>query len=123
MNFRTRNPAYYATSNHYYSFNVGYVHFITVDFDYYDSLSIENALNMFKWIENDLIAVTSQKTRQYPFVVVISHRPIYCSYNSLEDETIKRCYNFYGERQQWDSLWFKYGVDLMISGHIHSYER
>ena len=42
---------------------------------------------------------------------------------SMLYDTTKRCYNFYGERQQWDSLWFKYGVDLMISGHIHSYER
>ena len=103
---------------------MGYVHFIAVDFDYYDMISLDEQNIMMAWIENDLNITRNEYAAKinYPFVIVISHLPIYCSYNGEEDIE-NNCYSFYGLREKWDSLWFQYKVDLMISGHINSYER
>ena len=103
---------------------MGYVHFLAVDFDYYDMISSDEQEIMMAWIVNDLNITRNENAGKinYPFVIVLSHKPIYCSYNG-EDDIENNCYSFYELRKEWDSLWFQYNVDLMISGHINSYER
>jgi len=47
----------------------------------------------------------------------VGHRPHYCS---NWDEI---CDGVGAERAMFEEMFFAYGVDLVISGHMHSYER
>ena len=125
LDYRFRMPLYNQTKNHYYSFDVGLAHFVAIDHDFYYTVADSQAQErMFSWVENDLIAATSEENRTIrPWVIVFTHRPIYCSVNSMADKPSGRCYNFYGQYAIWDELFHKYGVDLYLSGHVHSYER
>jgi len=122
LNFRLQSPLYQYSANHFYSYNAGFAHFIVLDFDYYNTSSSLAQNQMLGWVENDLIMANLART-MWPWIIVYSHRPIYCSYSSLEDLPSNRCYNFYTFMSQWDELWHRYGVDVMLSGHVHSYER
>ena len=61
------------------------------------------------WLEKDLASVDRQKT---PWIIVGGHRPWYVS----TTECIE-C------RDAFEPLFLKYGVDLVLHGHKHFYER
>ena len=66
------------TSNLWYSFNAGRVHFIAYNtepiFYYFIGMQVE----IMKFIEKDL---ETYDREQYPWLVVFVHRPLYCSAN------------------------------------------
>ena len=106
----SRSPAYY-------SFDVGNVHFLSLDsygkedsaYRMFDTLSPQ-----VQWIKKDLEA-NINKT----WVVAYWHHPPYTmgSHNSdRETELIKIRENFI-------QILERYGVDLILCGHSHSYER
>ncbi|KAJ5166177.1 Acid phosphatase [Penicillium canariense] len=65
----------------------------------------------YKWLQKDLASVDRKKT---PWVVVMSHRPMYSSaYSSYQLHM----------RQAFEGLMLENGVDAYLSGHIHWYER
>jgi hypothetical protein len=122
INFRLRDPLYYYSSNHYFSFNAGYAHYIIINWDFYDAATPSEQTQMLNWVTYDLQMANNVRDI-WPWIIVSTHRPIYCSYNMMQEQPIERCYNFYADRLQWDELWHLYKVDLMITGHVHSYER
>lgn len=93
----------------YYSYDVAGIHIIMLgsytDFDKHSE--------QYKWLEKDLEAVDRSKT---PWVIVGMHAPWYNSN-----------YHHYGEgeamRKSMEKLLYEYGVDAVISGHVHAYER
>jgi len=125
VNLRIRNPLYIETQNHYYSFNWEGIHFTEINFEYFDKVTPEMQEEIFAWIENDLKAANTPENRaKFPWIVFITHRPIYCSY--IEQGAIpyhKWCFSFYGVRKIWDELLHKYSVDLVLEADKHSYER
>jgi len=125
VNLRIRNPLYIETQNHYFSFNWEGIHFTEVNFEYFDNVTPEMQEEIFAWIENDLkIANQPENREKFPWIVFITHRPIYCSY--IEQGAIpeyKWCYYFYSVRKIWDELLHKYSVDLVLAADKHSYER
>ena len=121
LNYRLRMPNYDQTSNQYYSFDVGQIHFLAIDMDFYDNYTL-NQTAMTDWIVNDLQNARSQNAT-VPWIIVLTHRPIYCSYSSLYDPENKRCYSFYSQRSNWDEIFYTYKVDLVLQAHVHSYER
>lgn len=124
LNYRTKMPLFNETNNHYYSWDMGSVHFIQFNYDFYDVVDEATQKRMYDWIENDLrMANASENRTQRPWIVAYTHRPIYCSTNMLSDKEEGRCYSFYPKRKIWDELLYKYRVDLLLSGHVHSYER
>ena len=99
----------------YYSFDIGDVHFLSLD-SYgeetntrlYDTLGAQ-----VTWIKTDLAANTKR------WVVAYWHHPPYTkgSHNSdSEGELISMRENFI-------RILERYGVDLVICGHSHNYER
>lgn len=100
----------------YYSYNYGNIHFIALD-----SYGLDDGLygladtlsKQYKWLRKDLAANASLWT------VVCLHHPPYT----------KRSHDSDGEadlrliRQVLVPLFDKYKVDLVLSGHSHSYER
>ena len=58
------------------------------------------------------------------FRFFVSHRALYCSYINQKDLNFKpECQSQIFYQKQVDDLLSKHGVDLIISGHLHYYER
>jgi len=94
----------------YYSYNYGNIHFIVLD-SYETSRSISGA--MMSWLQTDLQNVTSD------WIIAFWHHPPYTkgSHSSdIDGALIDMRENFLPTLES-------YGVDLVLSGHSHSYER
>jgi len=72
----------------------------------------------FKWLEQDLINA-NQNRATTPWIITYGHRPMYCSNIDGDDCTTPRSI----VRAALEGLFFKYGVDLILEAHEHSYER
>ena len=94
----------------YYSFNYGNIHFVCLD-SYGSSRAVGSP--MLLWLQNDLAANTKD------WIIAFWHHPPYSkgSHNSdTEAELIDM-------RQNALPILESYGVDLVLGGHSHSYER
>ena len=94
----------------YYSFDFGNLHFVCLD-----SMTSDRSVNgaMLTWLGSDLAANTK------PWIIAFWHHPPYSkgSHNSdTETQLIEM-------RQNALPILESYGVDLVLSGHSHSYER
>jgi len=93
-------------NEHYYSFEYGNAHFIALDTrdgDLYDRAA------QVRWLEQDLEA-----HRDAAWTFVYFHHPgITCTYKGYNDAVIE---NFL-------PVFDRYGVDVVFSGHAHTYER
>ncbi|KAH8703115.1 acid phosphatase AphA [Talaromyces proteolyticus] len=69
------------------------------------------AYQQYQWLKQDLAKVDRTKT---PWIIAMSHRPMYSSQYSSYQKAIQAA---------WQDLFFEYGVDVYLSGHIHWYER
>lgn len=92
----------------WYSFNYGNAHFVCLDTE--DSLTGEQRV----WLENDLWIANIDTGINWIFVYF--HRPPYSkSINGWQSNTLVR--------DAWCSLFEMYGVDLVINGQNHFYQR
>ncbi|KMZ69120.1 Purple acid phosphatase [Zostera marina] len=96
-------------SNFYYSFNVGGVHFIMLG-AYVD---YNRTSKQYEWLKKDLRKIKRCNT---PWLVVSMHAPWYNSYSSHYQE-------FECMRLEMEQLLYQNGVDIVLSGHVHAYER
>jgi 3',5'-cyclic AMP phosphodiesterase CpdA len=87
---------------HYYSFRKGDVRFFSLDSNYMDKKQLE-------WFENELKASNSG------WKIVYFHHPIYSS-GETHGSNLEL-------RGAVESMLVKYGVDIVMSGHEHFYER
>eukprot|EP01016_Furgasonia_blochmanni_P037565 TRINITY_DN4439_c0_g1_i1.p1 TRINITY_DN4439_c0_g1~~TRINITY_DN4439_c0_g1_i1.p1 ORF type:complete len:455 (-),score=77.51 TRINITY_DN4439_c0_g1_i1:221-1585(-) len=114
---RFRTPHYAKSHTHYYSFDIGNVHFIMMNLDFY----MENPsqqMAMIKWLEMDLAAATDEITHaETPWMVFVSHRPLYCS-NKFPD-----CVDNFRNFSWLETILRDNNVDLYLTGHLHDYER
>ena len=107
------------TSGRWYSFNAGRVHFISYSTEQiFDDVRRDQEV-MLEFLKNDL---NSYDHEQYPWLVVLGHRPLYCSGHSLPKKPA--CYGeAFSMREAFEDLWNDYGVDLVVASHVHAYER
>jgi hypothetical protein len=94
----------------YYSFNYGNIHFVCLDSEI---SSKEPAAPMLTWLEQDLAANTQH------WLIAFWHSPPYSkgSHNSDFEGNLV-------QMRQWALPVLEgYGVDLVLCGHSHSYER
>ncbi len=94
----------------YYSFDYANIHFICLD-SYETSRSTSGT--MHSWLEFDLAANTQ------PWIIAFWHHPPY-SKGSHDSDTEAELIDM---RENFNPLLEEYGVDLVLSGHSHSYER
>ena len=94
----------------YYSFDYGNVHFISLD-SHESNRSVGGP--MYTWAENDLSNTTAK------WIVAFWHHPAY-SMGSHNSDKEKRLIQM---RENFVPLMEKYGVDVIFSGHSHTYER
>lgn len=94
----------------YYSFDYGNIHFIVLDSN---ETSRSTSGAMMNWMQSDLANVTAD------WLVAIWHHPPYTkgSHNSDTEG------NLIDMRQNFLPVLENYGVDVVLTGHSHSYER
>lgn len=130
--FRMPSDLSGGTGNFWYSFDHGMAHFIQLDTETdlghnfigpdeiggseEEGASPVNATMNAQtdWLEADLAAVDRSKT---PWVIVAGHRPWYLSKKNVTGSICWSC------KDVFEPLFIKYGVDLVLSGHAHVYER
>lgn len=100
----------------YYSFEYGNIHFIVLDSQTSSRSTIEaNGADgaMAAWLRDDLAAVTS------PWIVALFHHPPYSkgSHDSDSETALVEM------RTRFGPILEAGGVDLVLNGHSHSYER
>ncbi|WP_164006703.1 metallophosphoesterase [Pyxidicoccus trucidator] len=104
----TNNPA---GTERYYSFDWGNVHFVALDSNCAIGLASSDrctAAAQKTWAQQDLAATTQ------PWKVVFFHHPPWSSGEHGSQLSMRRNYA---------PLFEQYGVDLVLTGHDHNYER
>jgi len=94
----------------YYSYNWSNIHFIALDS--YGALNHIGS-DMYNWLQNDLASNTQRWT------IVYFHHPPYSKGTHNSDTEIEMV----DMRQNIVPLLETYGVDLVLTGHSHTYER
>ncbi|KAK9869436.1 hypothetical protein WA026_003191 [Henosepilachna vigintioctopunctata] len=113
-----------------YSINIGPLHIISISTEVYYFLNygLKPLVFQYQWLEDDLAKANLPENREkHPWIIVIGHRPMYCSNTDEDDctknETLTRVglpfFQFFGL----ENLFYNYGVDVEIWAHEHSYER
>ena len=104
--------------NMFYSYNVEYVHFLAGDSEsIIDTAYFSDA--QIAWMQKDLGAVDRTVT---PWVVAHFHRPLYCSndHACVSDSATGGSAYLRGVSED---VFYQNKVDLVLEGHVHSYER
>jgi predicted MPP superfamily phosphohydrolase len=100
----------------YYSFNYNnYVHVIVMDSD---RTSFSSSSAQFNFVKNDLQAASQNPNIKW--IIVSLHKPLYSSPNTCSDSACDGLESF---RDIYHPLFDQYGVDLVLEGHTHSYQR
>lgn len=94
----------------YYGREVGPVHVIALN----GYAETTNSSLQYRWLEKYL--GTKVNRDRTPWVVVMVHTAWYCS-NTVHWKEAERM------RQDMEPLLFSFGVDIVLAGHVHAYER
>ncbi|PON40179.1 Acid phosphatase [Parasponia andersonii] len=98
-----------SSSNLYYSFEVAGIHVIMLgSYADYDEYS-----DQYWWLKADLLKVDRTKT---PWLIVLFHVPWYSSNRAHHGEGE-------GMMAAMEPLLYAAGVDIVLAGHVHAYER
>ena len=95
----------------YYSYDWGNVHFVSIDAHQALDRAVNNNGPLLRWLENDL-----RSTRQF-WRVAYFHYPPYATGQNTGDIQSRWV------RERMVPLFEAYGVQLVFSGHEHSYQR
>jgi len=115
-------------ANLMYSFDIGRAHFIVLstEFYFYVEYGWQQIANQYEWLQQDLKKANANRDN-VPWIVTMGHRPMYCSNWDSDDctkfESIIRGGLPYIHAYALEPLFYKYGVDLELWAHEHSYER
>lgn len=101
-------------SEHYYSFDYANIHFVMLDTEDSD-LDVDS--KMLNWLKKDL-----QKTKQQ-WLIAIFHHPPYTKGTHDSDNKWRSGGRLNATRENVLPILEKAGVDLVLSGHSHMYER
>ncbi|MDY6895032.1 MAG: metallophosphoesterase [Thermotogota bacterium] len=102
-------------SKRWYSFDYGNSHFVILDSNILESSNLYE--KQMEWLEEDLKNNNDKK-----FIFVSFHHPFWTTateYGSMEENLPEGHFN----AKNWLPIFEKYGVDVVINGHIHAYER
>ncbi len=106
--------------NRFYSYDVGDVHFVVIDTMFSEMKDFEPTLQKdeIEWFKNDM----AQHKKKWN--IVLMHKdPLQYAFNpNLKDARYgKREEGFSDEGKVWMPLFDAYGVDLVLSAHLHTY--
>lgn len=105
---------HFGLSRQYYSFNVDKIHVLTMATE----VSFKKGSEQFKFVESDLKKASENPNTKW--MIVNLHKPLYTSANTCSSASCKSSTSLINS---YHSLFDKYGVDLVLQGHIHNYQR
>jgi 3',5'-cyclic AMP phosphodiesterase CpdA len=105
--------AEYNYGNSFYSFDIGMVHIIYLNS--YTPSDLNSA--QYSWLETDLKNSNANRLK-LPWIIVVMHCPWYNSNIAHQNEKQTLLM-----RETIEDIFFKYHVNLVITGHVHAYER
>jgi hypothetical protein len=93
----------------YYSFNHNNVHFIAMSTE----APYEDGSKQFQFVHDDLMKTKTDSSIDW--IIIYFHQAMYTSKSNHEGlESFRDTYH---------SLFEKFGVDLVLQGHLHNYQR
>jgi hypothetical protein len=98
----------------YYSFDYGNIHFVNLE-TYQHNLDSAGAMGT--WLKNDLAATTAK------WIIAYFHYPPYTKATHDSDDPADHSGRSIEVRENFNPILERYGVDLVLSGHSHAYER
>jgi hypothetical protein len=111
--------SHFGLSKTYYSYDFDNVHVLVMDTDH-DSYSSGSAQRSF--VQSDLQAASTNPNIKW--IIVYLHKELYTSPNTCSSGS---CSNTGSEptnlRNGFHAMFDQYGVDLVLSGHVHNYQR
>jgi hypothetical protein len=105
--------SHFGLTNPYYSFNYNNVHVLVMDTD---RTSFSSGSSQFKFVQSDLKAASQNPSINW--IIVTFHKPIYTSPNACSS-----CDPSSTLRNTYHPMFDQYGVDLVLQGHVHNYQR
>ncbi len=102
----------FGMKSQYYSFTVKNVHFLVISTE----IPYKSGSAQYKFVVNDLSKASTNKNVDW--IVVIFHRIMYTSPTSCSS-----CPGISDLRNAYHPLFDKYGVDIVLQGHAHDYQR
>ncbi|CAG10668.1 unnamed protein product [Tetraodon nigroviridis] len=131
-NYRNRFSMPGQTESLWYSWNLGPVHIISLSTEVYFYLvfGLELLFKQYEWLRKDLEEANRPENRALrPWIITMGHRPMYCSDDDQDDCTKFDSYVRLGRNDTrppapgLEDLLYRYGVDLELWAHEHTYER
>uniref|UniRef100_A0A673C9Q9 Purple acid phosphatase n=1 Tax=Sphaeramia orbicularis TaxID=375764 RepID=A0A673C9Q9_9TELE len=131
-NYRNRFSMPGQTESLWYSWNLGSAHIISLSTEVYFYLEFGKELlfKQYEWLKKDLEEANLPENRAVrPWIITMGHRPMYCSDDDLDDCTRFDSYVRLGRNDTkppapgLEDLFYRYGVDLELWAHEHTYER
>jgi len=105
---------YFGLSKQYYSYNIRNVHILTMSTE----LPFAAGSKQYNFVLDDLKSAAT--SRSIKWIIVNLHIPFYTSPNTCIEST---CAGHKSLRETYHSLFDKFGVDLVLEGHVHNYQR
>ncbi|KAF5302288.1 hypothetical protein FQA39_LY10327 [Lamprigera yunnana] len=113
-----------------YSFDIGPLHIISISTEvyYFPFYGIKSIVFQYEWLENDLIKANLPENREkHPWIIIMGHRPMYCSLTDKDDCTYHNTMTRIGipflHVFGLEKLLYDYAVDVEIWAHEHVYQR
>ncbi|XP_034051437.1 acid phosphatase type 7 isoform X1 [Thalassophryne amazonica] len=131
-NYRNRFSMPGQTESLWYSWNLGSAHIISLSTEVYFFLEFGQELlfKQYEWLKKDLEEANKPENRAtHPWIITMGHRPMYCSDDDQDDCTQFDSYVRRGRNDTkppapgLEDLLYRYGVDLELWAHEHTYER
>ena len=105
--------SHFGLSNPFYSYNINNVHVLTMATEE----KFDTNSEQYNFVVNDLRNAANNPDIKW--IIVTMHSPFYSSPNTFKE------FDCGGDEacQLYHPLFDKYGVDLVLQGHVHNYER
>jgi len=101
----------YNYGNSFFSFEAGLAHVIFLN----PYTTTDSNSPQYKWLIGDLESINRDQT---PWLIVVTHCPWYNSNKAHQNETQTLLM-----RETFEPIFYKYGVNIVFTGHVHAYER
>uniref|UniRef100_A0A8C7XRB4 Purple acid phosphatase n=1 Tax=Oryzias sinensis TaxID=183150 RepID=A0A8C7XRB4_9TELE len=131
-NYRNRFSMPGQTESLWYSWDLGSAHIISFSTEVYFFLEfgLELIFKQYEWLKKDLEEANRPENRAVrPWIITMGHRPMYCSDDDQDDCTKFHSFVRLGRNDTkppapgLEDLFYRYGVDLELWAHEHTYER
>lgn len=105
---------HFGLSKQYYSFDFQNVHVLTMATE----LKYKSGSKQYNFVKNDLEQASQNSNIKW--IIVNMHKPVYTSPNGCSASS---CDGSKTLRDAYHPLFDKYGVDLVLDAHVHTYQR